>query len=126
MAAGIDALKLATGERWLVLGDMAELGADARALHAGIGQRARERGIERLFAVGTLNVATVEAFGAGAVHFADKPALIAALKEHLHDGVTCLIKGSRSAGMEQVVAALADADQMPKQDTSKGRASDVA
>ena len=34
VAAAIDTLALAAGERWLVLGDMAELGADARALHA--------------------------------------------------------------------------------------------
>ncbi|CAM5349996.1 UDP-N-acetylmuramoyl-tripeptide--D-alanyl-D-alanine ligase [Rhodanobacter lindaniclasticus] len=107
MAAAIDTLLLAAGERWLVLGDMGELGAQARALHAGIGALARERGVERLFAVGPLGAATVEAFGAGCEHFDDKPALIAALRAQLHAGVTCLVKGSRSAGMEQVVAALA-------------------
>ncbi|WP_350016708.1 UDP-N-acetylmuramoyl-tripeptide--D-alanyl-D-alanine ligase [Rhodanobacter sp. IGA1.0] len=106
MAAAIDTLLLAGGERWLVLGDMAELGADARALHAGIGAMARQRGIERLFAVGPFGAATVEAFGAGATHFDDKPALIATLQAQLHPGVTCLVKGSRSAGMEQVVAAI--------------------
>ncbi|HUW54463.1 MAG TPA: UDP-N-acetylmuramoyl-tripeptide--D-alanyl-D-alanine ligase [Rhodanobacter sp.] len=106
MAAAIDTLLLAQGERWLVLGDMAELGSDARALHADVGRRARERGVDRLFAVGPLGAATVEAFGAQGRHFADKAALIAALQADLHGGVTCLIKGSRSAAMEQVVAAL--------------------
>jgi UDP-N-acetylmuramoyl-tripeptide--D-alanyl-D-alanine ligase len=115
MAAAIDTLLLAGGERWLVLGDMAELGQDARVLHAGVGERARQRGIERLFAVGPLGVATVEAFGAGGEHFDDKPALIAALRAQLHPGVTCLVKGSRSAGMEQVAAAIA-----------RGEASDAA
>ena len=109
MAAAIDTLALASGERWLVLGDMAELGADARALHAGVGAQARGRGIERLFAVGPLGAAAVEAFGAGGEHFADKPSLVAALKGRLHDGVTCLVKGSHSAGMEYVVKALEDA-----------------
>ena len=131
MAAAIDTLLLAQGERWLVLGDMAELGADARALHAGIGQRARERGIERLFAVGPLSEAAVDAFGAGAVHFADKDSLIAAIENDLHAGVTCLIKGSRSAGMEQVVKALDDhagvaAPPSSAQKADEGRASDVA
>ncbi len=107
MAAAIDTLALAGGERWLVLGDMAELGTDARALHAGIGSRARERGIERLFAVGPLGAATAAAFGADAQHFDDQPALIAALRTQLHAGVTCLVKGSRSAAMERVAAALA-------------------
>lgn len=120
MAAAIDTLLLASGERWLVLGDMAELGADARALHAGIGERARQRGVDRLFAVGSLGAATVEAFGAGGEHFDDKPSLIAVLQAQLHPGITCLVKGSRSAGMEQVVAAIAGAR------ATKGGASDAA
>ncbi|HTH68459.1 MAG TPA: UDP-N-acetylmuramoyl-tripeptide--D-alanyl-D-alanine ligase [Rhodanobacter sp.] len=120
MAAAIDTLRLAGGERWLVLGDMAELGADARALHAGIGELARVRGIDRLFAVGPFGAATVEAFGAGGEHFDDKAALIAVLQAQLHAGVTCLVKGSRSAGMEQVVLALGGADK------NKGDASDAA
>ncbi len=106
VAAAIDTLLLAAGERWLVLGDMAELGENARALHAGVGERARQRGVDRLFAVGPLGAATVEAFGAGGEHFDDKSALIAVLQAQLHPGVTCLVKGSRSAGMEQVAAAL--------------------
>ena len=106
MHAAIDTLALAAGERWLVLGDMAELGPEARALHAAVGRHARERGIERLFAVGPLSAAAAEAFGAGGRHFADKAALLAALHPDLHAGVTCLVKGSHSSGMEQVVAAL--------------------
>ncbi|HTV86047.1 MAG TPA: UDP-N-acetylmuramoyl-tripeptide--D-alanyl-D-alanine ligase [Dyella sp.] len=106
MHAAIDTLALAEGERWLVLGDMAELGADARALHAGVGRHARERGIQKLFAVGPLNAAAVEAFGAGGAHFADKATLVQALRMQLRAGVTVLVKGSHSAGMEQVVAAL--------------------
>ncbi len=124
MTAAIDTLLLAGGERWLVLGDMAELGAQARALHAGIGERARERGVERLFAVGPLGAATVEAFGAGGEHFDDKAALITALRGQLHAGVTCLVKGSRSAGMEQVVAALGG--HPDPADKNKRGASDAA
>ena len=111
MAAAIATLALADGERWLALGDMAELGADARALHAGVGAKARERGIERLFAVGPLGAATVEAFGTGGEHYADKAALIAAMKAGLHGGVTCLVKGSHSAGMDEVVRALEGASE---------------
>jgi UDP-N-acetylmuramoyl-tripeptide--D-alanyl-D-alanine ligase len=109
MHAAIDTLALAEGERWLVLGDMAELGTDARALHAGVGRHAHERGIDKLFAVGPLNAAAVEAFGAGATHFTDKAVLIAALRAQLHAGVTCLVKGSHSSGMEQVVENLKSA-----------------
>ena len=124
MVAAIDTLLLADGERWLVLGDMAELGAEARALHAGIGTRAHESGIDRLFAVGPLGVATVDAFGAQGEHFVDKAALIATLQTQLHAGVTCLVKGSRSAGMEQVVAALGG--HPGHVDRDQGGASDAA
>ncbi|MDQ6647343.1 MAG: UDP-N-acetylmuramoyl-tripeptide--D-alanyl-D-alanine ligase, partial [Pseudomonadota bacterium] len=114
----------AEGERWLVLGDMAELGADASELHAQIGALARERGIDRLFAVGPLGTATVAAFGAHGAHFDDKGALIDVLKTQLHAGVTCLIKGSRSAGMERVAAALAEGQRYPGQ--HHGGVSDAA
>ncbi len=124
MKAAIDTLMLAEGERWLVLGDMAELGADASELHAQIGALARERGIDRLFAVGPLGTATVAAFGAHGAHFDDKGALIDVLKTQLHAGVTCLIKGSRSAGMERVAAALAEGKRYPGQ--HHGGASDAA
>ena len=106
VGAAIDTLALATGERWLVLGDMAELGSQARTLHEGIGARAKAAGIERLFAVGPLSAAAAKTFGAGSEHHADKAALAASLVRQLHAGVTCLVKGSRSAGMEQVVSAL--------------------
>jgi UDP-N-acetylmuramyl pentapeptide synthase len=36
-----------------VLGDMAELGADAGLLHESVGQAIRDAGIARLFAVGS-------------------------------------------------------------------------
>ena len=113
VGAAIETLALAAGERWLVLGDMAELGPGARALHEGIGARAKAAGIDRLFAVGPLSVAAAAAFGAHGEHHADKAALAASLARQLHAGVTCLVKGSRSAGMEQVVSALKERTQQP-------------
>jgi UDP-N-acetylmuramoyl-tripeptide--D-alanyl-D-alanine ligase len=105
-AAAIDTLALARGERWLILGDMAELGPDALKMHAGIGTLAHDRGIERLLATGAKSAAAVEAFGPGAQHFATQEALIEAACTQIHEGVTCLVKGSRSSGMDRVVAAL--------------------
>ncbi|HEX7128610.1 MAG TPA: UDP-N-acetylmuramoyl-tripeptide--D-alanyl-D-alanine ligase [Rhodanobacteraceae bacterium] len=106
--AAIATLALQPGERWLVLGDMAELGGDAAAMHAQIGEQAREAGIEKLFAVGTLSAHAAQAFGVNARHFATQAELIAALHTQLHAGLSVLVKGSRSAGMEHVVAALLD------------------
>ena len=107
-AAAIATLVLQPDERWLVLGDMAELGTNAVALHAQIGREARERGVQKLFAVGALSVYAAQAFGAGAQHFADQASLIEALRAQLRAGVTVLVKGSRSSRMERVSAALLD------------------
>ncbi len=104
--AAIETLVLARGERWLVLGDMAELGSGARALHQRVGALAHERGVDRLFGIGPLSRAATDAFGSGATHFTDQAALIDALQEALHADVTCLIKGSRSAAMDRVATAL--------------------
>ena len=109
------ALQVLTGMQgvaWLVLGDMKELGEDSQKLHAEVGEAAKALGVSRIFATGDRSVATVKAFGAGARHFSDKTTLIETLKRELHPGVNCLIKGSRSMAMEQVVRAVTDQKKM--------------
>ena len=105
-AAAIATLAAEAGTTILVMGDMAELGADAERLHAETGALAKRSGIQRLHAVGRLSRAAAEAFGAGATHHVDQPALIDALRGELRNGVTVLIKGSRSSAMDRVVSAL--------------------
>jgi UDP-N-acetylmuramoyl-tripeptide--D-alanyl-D-alanine ligase len=107
-AAAIATLAAEPGERVLVMGDMAELGADAEKLHAEIGALARRSGIDRLRAVGRLSRAATAAFGKGAMHYADQSELIDALREELRADVAMLVKGSRSSAMERVVHALLD------------------
>jgi UDP-N-acetylmuramoyl-tripeptide--D-alanyl-D-alanine ligase len=106
MGAAIEVLQRAPGRRWLVMGDLAELGESATGLHRGIGERARSAGIERLWCCGPLSRAAVDAFGPQGRHFADRSELVLALRPELAAGDTVLVKGSRSAGMEQVVAVL--------------------
>jgi UDP-N-acetylmuramoyl-tripeptide--D-alanyl-D-alanine ligase len=106
IAAAIQVLAGLSGRRWLVLGDLAELGPEADALHREIGARARDAGIERLFSVGILSTSAASAFGDGARHFADQGDLVRALRTELSAGDRILVKGSRSARMEQVVEAL--------------------
>ncbi len=109
--AAVETLALQPGERWLVLGDMGELGSDAAALHARIGQAAREQGIVRVYTVGKLAANAAEAFGKHARTFADQTALIATLRQELHAGVSALVKGSHASHMERVVEALLDGDE---------------
>lgn len=112
-AAAIDTLVVQSGEPWLVLGDMKELGADAAALHAQIGAHARACGVVRLYTTGNLAAAAATAFGADARHFDRQSDLITSLQQELHAGVCCLIKGSRSSAMDKVVAALLGTEGEP-------------
>jgi UDP-N-acetylmuramoyl-tripeptide--D-alanyl-D-alanine ligase len=106
LRAGIDTALGLPGPHWLVLGDMAELGEDAQRLHHDIGHWMADRGIARLFTVGGLSASTAAAFGPKARHFEDLDQLIAALLDELPRDATILVKGSRAAATERVVAAL--------------------
>ena len=111
MRAGIEVLASVEGRRWLVLGDMAELGEFAADAHAQIGAFARERGVERLLATGALAALAVERFGAGGQWFPDTEALTHELLRALSADRTAaairlLVKGSRVNRLERVVAAL--------------------
>lgn len=108
LGAAIEFLAGQPGEKWLVLGDMKELGAGSRDMHADCGSAAQAAGIDRLFCVGQDARAAADAFGKAGRWFESRDQLIAALTAELTRGVTMLVKGSRSMGMEHVVAALAD------------------
>lgn len=106
LKAGLDALRSFGGARWLVLGDMLELGDSADELHAEVGRYARDSGVTRLLGIGTRSRFAVEAFGGGARWFKDIDALVADAKSTLTAGVAVLIKGSRANRLERVSAAL--------------------
>jgi UDP-N-acetylmuramoyl-tripeptide--D-alanyl-D-alanine ligase len=109
MHVGIEVLAELDGARWLVIGDMAELGEFAPAAHAEVGEFARAHGIQRLYAIGALAELAVERFGAGGEWFADAQSLANALSAALAtsgQGVRILIKGSRVNRLERVVDAL--------------------
>jgi len=103
--AAIDVLAALHAPRLLVLGDMGEVGDRGPAFHAEVGAYARERGIEHLWCAGMMSADAVQAFGSGARHFVDVPALIAARAE-LPVAASALVKGSRFMQMERVVQAL--------------------
>lgn len=105
--AGIDVLCALPGEHWLVLGEMAELGAETAASHAGVGDYARRAGVSRLFAMGAAARHAVDAFGARASWYEDAARLGDAVAESLEPGVTALVKGSRVNRLERVVERLA-------------------
>ena len=102
--AAIEVLATLPGPRWLVLGDMGEVGDQGPAFHREVGGFAKARGVERLWTVGDASRHAAAAF-AGARHFDTMAALLAALP----DAPACaavVVKGSRFMKTEQVVAAL--------------------
>ncbi len=107
LAAALDAVMGA--HRWLVLGDMAELGANAEQFHEQAGYQARSAGFERLYGLGDYSRLAVQAFGSKALHFQNiedlNQTLIEALSETVEQPVV-LIKGSRGMRMERVVRTL--------------------
>ena len=103
--AAIDVLAGLPAPQWLVLADMGEVGDEGPAYHAEVGAYARDAGITDFWAVGVACSDAARAYGPTARHFADAPAVVAALA----DAPACaavLVKGSKFMHMPSVVAAL--------------------
>jgi len=107
--AAIEVLASLRGPRWLVLGDMGEVGDQGPAFHREVGAHARTHGIDALWTAGTLSRYAADAFGGehngSARHFNSVAELLAALRA-APACASVLVKGSRFMKMEQVVAAL--------------------
>jgi UDP-N-acetylmuramoyl-tripeptide--D-alanyl-D-alanine ligase len=101
--AAIDVLADMPGPRWLLLGDMAEVGAQGPQFHTEVGRHAATRGIDTVWTVGVLSAHTAQACGAR--HFNTRAELLAALGQG-PAAASVLVKGSRSMQMELVVKAL--------------------
>jgi UDP-N-acetylmuramoyl-tripeptide--D-alanyl-D-alanine ligase len=108
MTAAIKLLGLKDGRRLAVLGDMAELGKDELAMHAGLTKPLEEAGVARVIVSGECMRALRGALpqpmrGAWTQDWAGA---LDALKGEIQDGDVVLVKGSNSAGLGKLVAAL--------------------
>ena len=119
--AAIDVLAALPAPQWLVLGDMGEVGDQGLAFHAEVGAYARAAGIAQFWTAGSACIDAARAYGPGARHFADAPAVIAALGEAPACGAV-LVKGSKFMRMPTVVAALQSAAQAAQPADSGGAA----
>ena len=118
VVAAINALAQHTGERYLVLGDMGEVGTQGPEFHEELGRYAAKCGIEHLLTLGdSSQIATVAYLKAKpngqAKHYSELSQLNQDLQSQIsresleHTRViTVLIKGSRFMRMERVVEAL--------------------
>jgi UDP-N-acetylmuramoyl-tripeptide--D-alanyl-D-alanine ligase len=94
------------GQPVAVLGHMAELGPESEGLHHSTGRILADCGIRRLLTVGPLAEALAHGFmqnGGEASSCADLDAAAAWLLASTSVGDRILVKGSRSAGMEELV-----------------------
>lgn len=105
--AALDALLTVPGRKFLILGDMGELGDQAIELHQAIGKAAQLAELDGLFTLGELSEHATKAFGQGAKHFQDIDDLYTELENWLAPDVTFLVKGSRFMKMERVVQRFA-------------------
>ena len=110
--ASAEFLVAQAGQKWLVLGDMGELGEDEVLLHKAVGRAARRLGIDRLLATGVLSQNTVKTFGSGGQWYEDLDGLIEEIQRSATEDTNILIKGSRFMQMERVVEALINAPPM--------------
>ena len=133
--AALDVLAERDGARIAVLGAMAELGAQSAELHEQVGKHARRSGVRHLLCLGAVDddniTGYLRGFGDGGERYDNLKNLLARLVPLLenpapdapdataanaNDETTVLIKGSRAAAMERVVARLRASDIPPDGD----------
>jgi UDP-N-acetylmuramoyl-tripeptide--D-alanyl-D-alanine ligase len=101
--------------RYLVLGDMGEVGSQGPAFHREIGKYAAQCGIEHFITIGSLTQESHKAYlsnspGGDARHFDDMDSLNTELVQNLckfdDRNLYILVKGSRFMRMERVAQVL--------------------
>jgi UDP-N-acetylmuramoyl-tripeptide--D-alanyl-D-alanine ligase len=92
--------------RVAVLGDMLELGPQARSYHAEIGELANRAGVDLLVTVGPLSTAIAERFDGEARSLADSGEAAKVVPGLLQAGDYVLVKGSLGVGLRAVCRAL--------------------
>ena len=113
LSAAIDVLCFEKGEKWIVLGDMLELGLNAQDLHDESIIKMNEAGVNRLFTIGSFSAKSSLHFERISENFTDVNDLISrltALIRASENKVSVLIKGSRAFNLDLVVEALKEAN----------------
>jgi len=113
VAAGIELLARQPSARWLVFGDMGELGSGAAEAHREVGLAARAARVDRLFGIGVAARAAVDAFGDGATWYPDVDTALPDLLALDGADATVLIKASRFMRLDRIVEALLERDASP-------------
>ena len=110
VAAALSTLGGAPGRKVAVLGDMLELGDDTVESHRGSGSLAARVGASVVVAIGRFSKETASGALEGGLkevyHFNDNKEALSCLGTIIKEEDTVLVKGSRAAGLDEVVVAL--------------------
>jgi UDP-N-acetylmuramoyl-tripeptide--D-alanyl-D-alanine ligase len=113
MQAGVKSFLSISGEnrRWLILGDMLELGKESSSYHQQIGRIAADYDFEKLIAVGEHAADIIHGAKEAGVtkdklmQFVDAHECVNEIKGLLHEGDIVYLKASRGVGLEAVLNA---------------------
>lgn len=108
--AGIDALVALPGKVALCLGAMAELGPQTKQAHEEVAEYAKHAGVSRLYVYGEATKVMPKMFGIGATYYKTHEAMVKDVKQAINQEWInhVLVKGSRSAKMENVAKGLVE------------------
>ncbi len=118
MRASIDLLMTIEQERekWVLLGDILELGPDEKDYHREIGRYAVEKGVSRIFTIGDRGRWIAE--GAkerdplrAVTHFSSHDEAVQKIADIGRAGVLLLVKASRGLQLETVVQELIEEEK---------------
>lgn len=108
MRAAIDVLRTSSGKRFLVLGDMAEMGEQWQAMHQEVATYASQAALDGVFTLGPKFKSVYGSFGARTECFETLDALIDSLVNQVDANSTVLAKGAHSMAMHRVIEKLED------------------
>lgn len=108
MMAAIELLSTYQGKKWLILGNMAELGDESLALHRQVGEHAAAFQFDYVLTYG--DDAKVISDVCHGEHFPTHQAMLSYIEQQLDYNTSLahvlLVKGANSAGMSQIAIAL--------------------
>ena len=114
LTAALEVLADFPGEKWAVLGDMAELGEESSAMHASAVEAVGAHGVARVFGLGQMITACLTLSRSNSCGYESLDCLVrelkVALRKRTPGPLTILIKGSRSMRMERIVETLVAGD----------------
>lgn len=101
--AAIDVLSNTKNERIFILGELAEAGNSLTEQYKEIGKYSKDKNIQYLFTCGSHSQNALQTFGSQGKHFNSQQSLLEFIHEKLNANTSILVKGSRSAHMENII-----------------------